>query len=217
MKIDRIMWRGNPPRTPQEAAFRRTIFLRMHRLPLRGWGCEGVQDTGSPLLSEYDLQQPLDTQCEACGTPIRFVCRIYHPQVPDEETGRPVELDIGGECTAEVTGQRDDVEMWQREARNRAARRQAWLTRSWKTSRAGNAYINADGRNVTVYPVAKPQPFFEGLPIKSPARSLTWTWRAIWRGSHEGPAMYGQECASEDAAKLAAFDWINPMPSYKPK
>jgi hypothetical protein len=36
--------------------------------------------------------------------------------------------------------------------RNGAQRRQRWLSRKWKESAKGNAYLNTDGFNIVIYP-----------------------------------------------------------------
>jgi hypothetical protein len=75
---------------------------------------------------------------------VRFVHTMSHPDCEP--------LRVGCVCAGNM--EQDLVGARKREAsfRNRNSRRARWLSREWRTSYAGNDYINTDGFNVMVYP-----------------------------------------------------------------
>ena len=77
----------------------------------------------------------------------------------------------------------------ERTLRNAAQRRRRWVSRKWKVSAKGNAYLNTDGLNITVYRRTR---ILWGARIKEPATGRSVTSKGRY--------------TSEDAAKLAAFD-----------
>ena len=77
----------------------------------------------------------------------------------------------------------------ERKLRNAAQRRQRWLSRNWKQSAKGNDYLNTDGFNIAVF---RKTPELWGARIEDRAT-----------GQSE---MSKRRYATEDAAKLAAFD-----------
>jgi hypothetical protein len=74
------------------------------------------------------------------------------------------------------------------ELKSAATRRLRWIGRDWRTSWAGNDYLNADGFNVVVYPKGK----VWGARVEHRASGY---WRASQR-----------PYATADEAKLAAYD-----------
>ena len=76
-----------------------------------------------------------------------------------------------------------------RHRQRRAQRRRRWLSRKWKVSVKGNAYLNADGMNITVYRRTR----------------ILWGARIEERASGRSVTSKGRY-TNEDAAKLAAFD-----------
>lgn len=195
MFIWKDMWKGRPPKSPQVAAARRRFFLALHDLPKTGWACEGVHDAGG-------------RQCWVCGMPIRYRHQVRHWQVVDEDSGLTVDLEIGCECAGAVTGHGDQAKAREREARNRATRRRRWLDRAWNVSRRGNLYLRTKGWHVVVFP----------------APGSRWNYRVqkvdplypLYHGRPEWEPVFGAGYATQDAAKLAAFDHLNPVTSYPP-
>jgi hypothetical protein len=139
-------------------------------VPHRGWSCVYVEDLGEP-----------DRTCEMCEfAEIRYVHYMTHPDYPDE-------LGCGCICAEHMEG--DYVGPKRREARlrNRSQRKRKWLTRRWRTSHKGNAYLNVRGCNVVVFP-------HDGGWGYRVAQALT------------GRTLSRFEYDSEVRAKLQAFD-----------
>jgi hypothetical protein len=119
--------------------------------------------------------------CEMCEVIlVRFVHTMSHL---DYET-----LDVGCICAGHM--EEDLIGAHKREAgfKNRSSRRAHWLTREWRTSYAGNNYINTDGFNIVVYPTG-----------------ATWGARVKHRESGQ-ERLSRRPYASPEHAKLAAFD-----------
>jgi hypothetical protein len=77
-----------------------------------------------------------------------------------------------------------------REARLKRLKR--WLKRDWRTSWAGNSYINAQGFNVVVFP-----------------KGGRWSARVEHRVS--GAKRFSGTCVSIEKAKAAALDLVTQM------
>jgi hypothetical protein len=72
--------------------------------------------------------------------------------------------------------------------KNRSKRRRHWTKRKWRTSAAGNAYLNVDGFNIVVF-----------------RQGNAFSARIEHRAS-ERQWFLKQSCETEKAAALAAFD-----------
>ena len=141
-------------------------------IPHKGWTCTDVEDLGA-----------LDAVCEMCETQdIRYVHHMKHPDYPET-------LGVGCVCAGNLESNYEAPRRRERALRNAAQRRRCWLTRQWKVSAKGNAYLNTDGLNITIF-------------LKRPA-----FWDARIQDRISGQAMtLKQRYTTEDAAKLAAFD-----------
>ena len=102
-------------------------------VPHRGWECVDIEDLGD-----------VEAICEMCeAVHIRFVHTMEHP---DQEA-----LRVGCVCAGNMEQDLVGARRRESEFRKRQSRRSRWLTRSWRTSRAGNDYLNTDGFNVVVF------------------------------------------------------------------
>jgi len=144
-------------------------------VPHKGWRCIDVIDIRADGSSADETDY---ATCQMCGNErIRYVHIMEH-----DEFDR---LEVGCICAEKMSG--DYVNPRQTEAvlRNRAGRKAKWLKRKWRRSAKGNAFINAEGHNLVVFP-AKFKP-------------------GRWSFGIDGD-FSRQTFASEDAAKLAMFD-----------
>ena len=113
---------------------------------------------------------------------IRYVHLMEHPDHPET-------LGVGCVCAEHMESNYEAPRRRERALRNAAQRRRRWISRKWKVSAKGNAYLNTDGLNIVI--------FQKG--------------RAFW-GARIGDRTSGQTITSkrryttEEAAKLAAFD-----------
>jgi hypothetical protein len=104
-------------------------------VPHRGWICIGIEDLGD-----------VDAVCEMCETmSIRYVHTMEHPDYHEA-------LQVGCVCAGNMEQDLVGARRRESEFRKRQSRRSSWLTRPWRTSRAGNDYLNTDGFNVVVFP-----------------------------------------------------------------
>jgi hypothetical protein len=144
-------------------------------VPHKGWRCVGVydvrEDGSTPDEAAY-------ATCEMCGREkIRFVHTMEHDQ------HQP--LDVGCVCAGKMSDDYAGAEHREAAMKNRAARRSKWLTRKWRHSAKGNAFLNVEGFNIVIFP--------------SKRRPGTWGYKV---GAEFGREGY----PSETQAKLAAFD-----------
>jgi hypothetical protein len=151
-------------------------------VPHKGWTCVDVQDLGAP-----------EAVCEMCEIiPIRYVHVMEHEDYDGQ-------LGVGCVCAQHMEEDRVGPKRRERLLINAAKRRQKWLTRKWRESRKGNAFLNTRGFNVVVYPmqvgwsfhIAKPHPLAGYI---AEAESKKWTPRRRYK--------------TEDGAKLGAFDML---------
>ncbi|MHC8493960.1 hypothetical protein ACTU44_14760 [Thalassospira sp. SM2505] len=141
-------------------------------VPHKGWSCVDVEDLGSP-----------DAVCEMCETQeIRYVHYMTHPD--HHET-----LGVGCVCAEHMEEDYEAPRRRERQLRNSVQRKQRWLRRKWRISNKGNAYLNTDGFNITVF--RKPNGTWGGTLIDRRTNQSVSS-RRVYR--------------TEDQAKLAAFD-----------
>lgn len=141
-------------------------------VPHKGWTCTSVEDLGAP-----------DAVCEMCETlEIRYVHHMEHPDYPEA-------LDVGCVCAENMENDYEAPRRRERALKNAAQRRRRWLSRKWNISAKGNAYLNTDGLNITVF-------------RKTPAEWGAWIEDKMTGQSATSKRRY----STEDAAKLAAFD-----------
>jgi hypothetical protein len=104
-------------------------------VPHKGWICVDIDDLGEP-----------SALCEMCEVKqIRYVHRMEHPDYP-------ISLGCGCFCAGHM--EQDPAAARKRETRAKsdAHFRSRWLTRKWRTSRAGNDYVRTQGFHIVVYP-----------------------------------------------------------------
>ena len=143
-------------------------------VPRKGWTCVSVDDLGAP-----------DTVCEMCETQeIRYVHHMEHPDYRES-------LGVGCICAQHMENDYEAPRRRERTLRNAAQRRRRWLSRKWQVSAKGNAYLNTDGMNITVYRRTR----------------ILWAARIEERATGRSVTSKGRY-TSEHAAKLAAFDAI---------
>ena len=141
-------------------------------VPHKGWTCVSVDDLGAP-----------DAVCEMCETQeIRYVHHMEHPDYRKS-------LAVGCICAQNMEDDYEAPRRRERTLRNAAIRRSRWLSRKWKVSAKGNAYLNTDGMNITVY------------------RRTRDLWSARIEECATGRFVMSRgRYTNEDAVKLAAFD-----------
>lgn len=151
-------------------------------VPHRGWRCVDIE--------EGDDQDHLCEMCEA--RKVRFV----HVMENDRFDG---ELRVGCVCAGHMEEDIDSARRRETEFKNGRARRSRWLARAWRTSAAGNDFLNTpDGFNVVVY-----------------RRGAIWGARVGHRASGFSRSSR-RPYATSDAAKRAAFDAMLGMKHAEP-
>jgi hypothetical protein len=140
-------------------------------VPHKGWTCVDIEDLGAP-----------DHICEMCEVQeVRYVHTMEHPEHAE---ALRVGCICAGHMEEDLVGARKREDAF-KASRSRCAR---WLTREWRTSRAGNEYLNTDGFNVVVYPIDN------GWGARVCCRTREW--------ERKSRRLY----VSPEHAKLAAFD-----------
>ena len=143
------------------------------------WDAPDVPRTAWTCLRVIDLGRGGDHVCEVCGQcDIRYVHTMLHDSYATT-------FDVGCVCAGRMSGDLDGARLREKTLRNKASRRSYWLSRHWRTSYKGNAYLNTDGFILVV---------FESV------RNLgKWSYGIGGNFSHH-------TFNSEDEAKLALFD-----------
>lgn len=141
-------------------------------VPDKGWVCVDIEDLGEPSAT-----------CEMCETQeIRYVHYMEHPDYSTQ-------LGCGCVCAGRMEEDYEGAQRRELILRNAGGRRKRWLSRAWRVSGKGNAYLNVDGYNIVVYPIS----------------SSIWGFRVTNRATSDA-IQSGRAHASQDAAKLRAFD-----------
>lgn len=151
-------------------------------VPHRGWRCVDIE--------ELEEQDHLCEMCEA-----RLV-RFVHVMWNDRYDG---ELRVGCVCAGNMEEDLEGARRRESSFKSSRARRTRWLSRKWRTSSAGNEYLNTtDGFNVVIF-----------------ERAAIWGARVEHRASGHSRS---SKCpyATSDAAKLAAFDAMLGMKHAEP-
>jgi hypothetical protein len=150
------------------------------RVRLGLWSKEGVPHKGWRLAFVDDLSEA-NHVCEMCNNErIRYVHHVEH-----EEYGW---LEVGCVCAENLTQDRAQPRAAERTLRNRAARREKWLSQPWRLSRRGGFYLRREG---VVFVVTS----FPGVGWKA----YLCTDRTTWKG---GKRVY----ETQEQAKMALFD-----------
>lgn len=109
-------------------------------IPHKGWSCSTVIDLGEGASDDDFLEL-----CQMCQKErIRYVHVMDHPEYDGE-------LRVGCICAGKMSEDRVGAKAREKVLRNKAARRKKWLSRKWRTSAAGNSYLNLDGMNIGVF------------------------------------------------------------------
>src|SRR4051794_9059202 len=96
-------------------------------VPHRGWTCVYVEDLGEPSAT-----------CEMCEQQeIRYAHHMEHPQYSGT-------LVVGCVCAEHMESDLVAPKRREQQLKSASARRTRWLTRRWRTSAKGNAFINTD-------------------------------------------------------------------------
>ena len=141
-------------------------------VPHKGWTCVGVEDFESP--SEF---------CEMCpNQEIRYGHFMRHPNYHRDVL-------VGCVCAENMEGDYTAPRRRESSLKNVAARRRRWLTRTWRTSRKGNDYLNTDGLIVSVFQTQ--QGAWKASVLDKSLQRSTFTPRAY---------------ATQNEAKIAGFD-----------
>ena len=117
---------------------------------------------------------------------IRFVHHMEHPGYAQPLAG-------GCVCAGHMEGDLLAAQARESSMRSRAGKRSRWLFRKWRVSWKGNAYLRADGYQVTVYQRGNGW----GTTIGIPGTEFVQHSRRNY--------------STEDRAKLAGFDQITKL------
>lgn len=143
-------------------------------VPHKGWACVGIEDLGAP-----------DHTCEMCErTPVRYVHTMSHPNYPDT-------LDVGCVCAGNMEDDVEGARLREKQFKQTATRRHNWMQRTWRTSAAGNPYLNVGEFNVVIF-----------------ERGGLWGGRIQHRTSSGDQMFVGCQYRSEDEIKALLFDII---------
>lgn len=115
--------------------------------PLIGWATPDVPHKGWACIEIVDLadgEGEYSGQCEMCGYyPLRFAHQMEH----QEYSGV---LGVGAVC-ANKMAEGYNSKVYERQLKNRAVRKNKWLTRKWRISQKGHPFLNIDGKNIGVF------------------------------------------------------------------
>lgn len=104
------------------------------KVPHKGWICVGIEDLGYP-----------DHTCEMCEhAKVRYVHCMTHPDYPGEKS-------VGCYCAGSMEEDYVGAKKRESEFKRIAIRKSRWLSRNWRTSMAGNDYINVDDFIIVIY------------------------------------------------------------------
>jgi hypothetical protein len=145
-------------------------------VPHKGWVCTGVEEVEGGFAT-----------CEMCEVAvIKHVHLMEHPDYGET-------LGVGCICAGHM--EQDLVGARRRETtfKNKKQRSKRWLTREWKVSAKGNAYINVNNWNVVIY-----------------KKGSLWGGRISKRTSGE-TYFLKTWCVDSDTAKLQAFELLEAL------
>jgi len=150
-------------------------------VPHKGWRCIYLVDLCFEQGDDYEPEV-----CQMCGQEnLRYVHTMQHPDYPHA-------LKVGCVCAEKMED--DYIGPRQRESKlaNRVSRRRRWRTRNWRESGKGNHFLNVEGCNVVIYP--------------DKLNATRWRFRV--RDEFDETTFSDRSSATQDEAKLAAFDWL---------
>lgn len=76
-------------------------------------------------------------KCDWCGTRIRFVHRMRHPDWPEV-------IEVGCDCIKKISADWERAKVADDEMRKLAAKEARWLERPWRRARAGHWWLLVD-------------------------------------------------------------------------
>lgn len=117
-------------------------FFADQGLPHFGWECEGVTWLGD---DEGPADEPQWSACKVCGTPIRFIHSMRHPEFPE------IDLKVGCICSGHMEGDIDAAKLREKEAISSRKRRAHWVAKKWVKAEAGNWTKASKTHRATVY------------------------------------------------------------------
>lgn len=145
-------------------------------VPHKGWSCVDVIDIRG---FGQDADETLYETCRMCGHEnIRYVHVMEHRDFAGQ-------LRVGCVCAEKMTGDYVGPKQRERKLKSKASRRAKWLTRKWRRSAKGNAFLNISGHNLGIFP----NQFKPGW----------WKYRI-------GRDFSSESFPSEEGAKLALFE-----------
>lgn len=146
------------------------------------WSQAGVPHKGWTCVGMEDLGSPCEI-CEMCETQeIRYSHSMSHPDYPNV-------LEVGCVCAEHMEQDREGPRRREKALRSASGRRKRWLARKWNLSARGNSFLNTDGFNIVIFE----------------KEDGTWGGRITDRATGRERSS-SKPYATEDAAKLAAFD-----------
>jgi hypothetical protein len=152
------------------------------------WSVSGVPHKGWTCTNTEDLGSKDMKTCEMCErTEIRYAHTMTHPDYKGP-------LVVGEICAGHMEGDLLRAKNREREVRNRVGRRVRWPHSKWKISKSGNEYRNHGGYNCVL-------------------KEWPQGWQVLLRPLPDGELIPGKKrFATPEAAKLAAFDYIETHP-----
>lgn len=146
------------------------------------WSEPNVPHKGWSCVDVEDLGSPSEI-CEMCETTeIRYVHCMTHPSYN-------CTLRVGCVCAEHMEEDYVNPRRRERQLRNAAQRKKKWLSRHWAISAKGNSYLNTDGFNIIIF------------------EKSNGCWGGKLTDRRTGKSLLSKHTyASEDQAKLAAFD-----------
>lgn len=147
------------------------------------WSHPGVPHAGWVCTYVEDLEE-VAAVCGMCeSAEIRFVHYMRHADYPDE-------LGVGCVCAEHMEQDYVTPKAREQRLRSRARRRKTWVQRPWRVSAKGNAYLNTEGFNLTV--------FQQGME-----------WGFLVKNSSNNKTVFSRrKYQTEDGAKHATLDGL---------
>jgi hypothetical protein len=141
--------------------------------PHKGWEHSSIEDL-----------EELSGQCEMCGTSLRYVHHLWHPQ-------REESVAVGCNCAAKLTEDYVNPRLREKAAKGKSARNVRWLKKEWTPSHKGFT-LKALGYRMTVFQIQK-----------SP-------YQGMW-GYFVGETRGSAPCKTLNGAKVACRDLIDQL------
>jgi len=142
-------------------------------VPHKGWECIGIRDEGEP-----------EHLCQMCESILcRYVHTMEHPDYADQ-------LDVGCVCAGNMEEDLDAASRREERFKRTKTQRRRWLEREWKTSSAGNEYLNTRGFNVVIFPQGE---FWSGRALHRDSNQKMFA-RLRYRTAEQAKWQYSISC-----------------------